>query len=457
MVDEDGRQFHGHAHEGGAGHSHAHGPDGGGAHPGHGVDTSRGFVEDAEVKARWQEPLERGAGANHVLFLQLVSGVAGDMTLAALIDLGVPMSVISETVEALGLVGVELVCRRGYCGAIASSHFDVHFEQQTKERSYHEIVSLISSSSLSAPVQDLALRIFRKLGEAEASVHGAELEQVHFHEVGAIDSIVDIVGVAAAVDYLGARIIASPVPLGRGFVRCRHGVLPLPAPATAHCLIGVPTFDSGLQAELVTPTGAAVVATLAEDFAAWVPMRPIRIGWGAGTRGLSDRPNALRAVLGEPFEGQARATHVLLEANLDDMTGEVAGYALGQVLAAGALDCWIAPITMKKGRPGLLFSALSRLDTASEVADRILRETSTIGVRQTLVSRVELRREIQTIETPLGPVRVKISVGASANERKWKPELDDCIALSDKFKLPLSQVLAQVQAAAFARLDSETS
>ncbi len=273
-------------------------------------------------------------------------------------------------------------------------------------------------------------------------MHRTTLEQVHFHEVGAVDAIVDIVGSAAAFCYLGARVMASPVPLGRGFVKCRHGDLPLPAPATLNCLQGVPTVPSGLNVELVTPTGAAIVASVAEDFVEWPSFSPERIGWGAGTRGLPDRPNALRAIMGRPSASLQKLSYALLEANIDDMTGEVAAYALARVLESGALDAWIGAVTMKKGRPGMVFSALVPREQAEQVSDCIFSETSTIGVRQTLVSRFELVRRQSEVETPWGTVRVKLS-----NNRdgviQAKPELDDCAAIAQREGISLRVVLLE--------------
>jgi uncharacterized protein (DUF111 family) len=220
--------------------------------------------------------------------------------------------------------------------------------------------------------------------------------------------------------------------------------LPLPAPATLNCLLGVPTIHSGLEQELVTPTGAAIVATVAEAFGQWFGMTPERIGWGAGTRGLPDRPNALRAVLGREAESQSEENdYLLVEANVDDMTGELAAHALAEIRAAGALDGWIVPCTMKKGRPGMIISAITRIEARGLVVDAFLRETSTIGVRMVPVSRVELARESRQIETPWGPVRVKVS-GSGTDGRKFKPEIDDCARIAEANAIPLRTVLAEV-------------
>jgi uncharacterized protein (DUF111 family) len=242
------------------------------------------------------------------------------------------------------------------------------------------------------------------------------------------------------------------LPLGRGFVNCRHGVLPLPAPAALACLKGVPTYDAGIEAELVTPTGAAIVATIARRFSAWPALSPERIGWGAGTKQLADRPNALRAVLGAPSGGakatnESGATHVVLEANIDDMTGEGVGHAIAALLASGALDAWATPVTMKKGRPGLILSAIARAPDAPRVADVVLRETSSIGVRFTPVTRVERPREIQSVATRFGEIPVKIS-GGPYGEPVIKPEFDVCAEAARRAGVSVRVVLEAAFAAA---------
>jgi len=379
-----------------------------------------------------------------MVFLQLPTGIAGDMTIAALLDLGVPTSVVSETVSALGFDDVRLVVQRGYAGSITCTHFDVQCAAPHPERSYMDIVGLINRSTLEPAVKTLALRIFERLGCAEAQVHGIPLDSVHFHEVGAVDSIVDICGAAAAVCYLEARVCASPVAVGTGFVECRHGVLPLPAPATVLCLVGVPTVPSGLSTELVTPTGAAILSSLTNEFTVWPELTPERIGYGAGTKDLGNRPNVVRAVLGTVTEPVQKATHVLLEANLDDMSGEWAAHALAQVLHAGAVDVWIVPATMKKGRPGMIFCALAETATAGSVAQAMLRETTSLGVRQTLVSRVELPRRVVSVETEWGPVRVKVRDTQAGELQRFKPEMEDCVRIAQATSRPLPEVVARL-------------
>ncbi|MEZ4371704.1 MAG: nickel pincer cofactor biosynthesis protein LarC [Polyangiaceae bacterium] len=373
-----------------------------------------------------------------MLLLDTFSGIAGDMTIAALVDLGVPFQVVRDAVAALSLGGFELSLESVAAGAIGATRFDVKLQPGGRERSYSEIAKLIANSSLSEPVKLRAQRIFRILAESEAAVHRISIESVHFHEVGALDAIVDIVGAAACFDYLGASVLVTPLPLGRGFVECRHGRIPLPAPATLGCLKGFLTVDSGLEAELVTPTGAAIVAGVAESTSVWPSGKPLAHGWGAGSRELPDRPNALRAILMEPQDTSDELE--LLEANVDDLTGELAGHALSAVLDAGAVDAWIVPITMKKGRPGWVISALAPLGSVDAVARCVLRETSSIGVRHRRVARVvRPRREIQ-VETPWGAVRVKVSEG-DFGPPQVKPEFADCQRLAHAADQPVREVL----------------
>jgi uncharacterized protein (TIGR00299 family) protein len=313
------------------------------------------------------------------------------------------------------------------------TRFDVRAVGRHPERRFGEIETMIGESSLGEAVRALSTRIFRRLAEAEARVHRIAVHDVHFHEVGAVDAIVDVVGAAACFDHLGADVVCAPLPMGRGTVDCRHGTLPLPAPATVECLVGVPTYDAGIDAELVTPTGAAIARAVPGRYARWPDMAPSRVGWGAGVRELPDRPNALRAVLGSPMAqpdaGASQATHVVVEATIDDMTGELAAHAIERLMGSGAIDVWLAPVTMKKGRPGMVLSALAPSSARSAVADTMLRTTTTIGVRVHHVARVERPRRLVDVSTPFGVVPVKISEGGFGPPRV-KPEFDVCASLA---------------------------
>lgn len=379
-----------------------------------------------------------------MLFLDAASGIAGDMTIAALIDLGVPLQVVESAVATLPLSGYRLELRATHAGAIGASHFDVVIEPGQGERTYRQIDDLIAGAKLDDAVKALARAIFRRLAEAESQVHRISLDHVHFHEVGAVDAIVDIVGAAACFAYLGARVACSPLPMGRGFVSCRHGVLPLPAPATVACLRGVPTFDAGIDGELVTPTGAAIVATVAQEFLRWPSFSPERDGWGRGSRELPDRPNVLRAVLGSPAprELSVSGTHVVLETNVDDMSGELAAHAIRELLAAGALDAWASPITMKKGRPALTISVLVGNADAARLAELLLRETSSIGLRYHAVDRLERPRRVIEVSTRFGVIPVKVSDG-NGGPPQIKPEFDACAEAARAAGVPVREVILE--------------
>jgi pyridinium-3,5-bisthiocarboxylic acid mononucleotide nickel chelatase len=366
------------------------------------------------------------------------------MTIAALVDLGVPFEVVRDAVGALGL-DCEIAVSRARSGALGASHFSVTPGANQPERRYRDVRALVERAPLAAGTHALALRIFERLAHAEAAVHRVPLEDVTFHEVGSVDSLADVVGAAACLDYLGAQVVGSPVPLGRGSVRTAHGRLPLPAPATLECLAGVPTVESDLDFELVTPTGAAILATVAERFERWPAVVPERTGWGAGTRAFADRPNALRVVLGAATSVDRTSDLFVLEANVDDMTGELAGHVISLLLDAGALDAWAVPATMKKGRPGLLLSALSREAFADELSRLMLRETTSIGVRRLSAARVERPRRTVEVETRFGTIPVKVSEGPYGPPQA-KPEFDACARAANTAGVPVREVIAEALA-----------
>lgn len=451
--DHDHDHPHPHAH---GDHDHAHARDHAHDHlrerAPHTHDDGGHFPHSHEGAPR-APLLNEGDGAGKVLFFDAFSGVAGDMTIAALLDLGVPLLVVERALAALPLEGFHIHRGHVHRSGIVATTFDVHLETSQPERTYREIDAMLAGAPLEPRVKDLARRIFRRLGEAEAAVHRMPIDDVHFHEVGAVDAIVDIVGAAACLVHLGAEVVASPLPMGRGFVKARHGILPLPPPATVECLRGVPTYATDVDFEFVTPTGAAIVATAAARFERWPTFAPERAGFGGGQKELADRPNLLRVVLGARPSAEAggdlaaSATHVVLEANVDDITGEVAACALETVLAAGALDVWAVPITMKKGRPALTLCALAAAPQADVVAAAMLRETTSIGVRRVPVTRTERPRRIVSVQTAYGALRVKVSEGPFGPPQV-KPELDDCAAAARAHGVPVREVIAAALAAA---------
>jgi len=324
------------------------------------ADGASGAHSHGPHRSAARPALPEGAGRDGWLFLDCPSGIAGDMTLAALLDLGVPIDVIRRALGTLPIDGYELELGHAHHHGITATTVRVLVhDDPTEERPFSSIAAMLDAAALTPEAKRLAQAVFHRLAEAEAAVHGTTIGEVTFHEVGAIDSIVDIVGSAAAIAYLGAEVLASPVPLGRGFVKARHGTLPLPAPATVHCLQGVPTYGVGVEAELVTPTGAALLAALTTRFESWPTFVPEHIGYGAGSRTLPDRPNVLRVVLGHPTQDLEPAGYEVLEANVDDLTDELAGHAIAALLEAGAADAWACPIVGKKGRPALTLAALA--------------------------------------------------------------------------------------------------
>jgi uncharacterized protein (TIGR00299 family) protein len=331
---------------------------------------------------------------------------------------------------------------------------DVHVEGAQPQRTYGTIRAMLDTAPLPAGVKARAHKTFLRLAIAEAKVHRTAVDDVHFHEVGAVDAIVDVVGTAAALEHLGAQLVVSPLPMGRGFVKAAHGKLPLPPPAVVECLVGLETYDAGIEFELVTPTGAAIVGAHASSSQRWPAMRPERVGWGAGTAELADRPNLLRAILGAPAtaaatapQDAARATHTVLEANIDDATGELAATWIDTMMAAGALDAWTTAIAMKKGRPALTLSALAPIDRADAVAHAMLTETTTLGVRRHDVTRAERPRRTVVVETPYGAIPVKVSEGPFG-PAQVKPEFEACLAAARASSVPVREVVRAATVAA---------
>jgi uncharacterized protein (TIGR00299 family) protein len=426
------------------GHDHPdeHNPGGG-----HGHDHDHDHDHD-------HEPMERGEGRGKLLFLDAPSGLSGDMIISSLVDLGVPETVVAEAVASVHLTGFHLHFGTRVRSGIVATSFDVHVDEAQPERTYAAVRKLIDGSHLGETIKARAHATFLRLAQAEAKVHRTGLDAVHFHEVGAVDAVVDVVGSAAALDWIGAEMLVSPLPVGRGYVQARHGRLPLPPPAVVECLGSFDTYDGGADFEFVTPTGAAIVAAHARGSSRWPRMAPLRTGWGSGTADLADRPNLLRAVLGEPRDPVGRdeaASHVVVEANIDDATGEVMGAAMEAVLSAGALDVWTSPVTMKKGRPAWVLSAVAEARRSEEVAHAILRETPSIGVRLHAVSRVERPRTIITVETAFGPLPVKVASGPFGPPQV-KPEFDACMAAARSKGVPVRDVIQAALTAALGKI-----
>lgn len=384
-----------------------------------------------------------------LLFLDTFAGISGDMFLGMLIDLGVPLSIIEDGLALLPITGYRLSRERTERQHIAACKVIVEHEEQHHHRTWRDIDRMLADSTLQPAVTDLARRIFRRIGEAEAKIHGQPLEEVHFHEVGAIDSIVDIVGAAIGLDHLGPeRVICAPLPLTRGTVRCAHGSFPLPAPATLEILRGMPTIGDPAEVELVTPTGAAIVAEIAA-FGSLPAMTVERIGYGAGDRHLQDRPNLLRGLLGtadDPWQGETDRV-ATLECHLDDANPEWLGALMERLFEDGALDVAFAPLQMKKNRPAVQLKVIAPPEKAAALARRILRDSPAGGVRCMENTRYKLRRESRALDTPMGEVRVKLFYEGHKLLR-IAPEFESCRELAERCDLPLPEIYRLAEQAA---------
>jgi uncharacterized protein (TIGR00299 family) protein len=388
------------------------------------------------------------------LYLDCFAGASGDMLVGATLDCGLDFELLRSELLKLGVEGYELSLKRVDRSGISAVKFDVRLtgephlrelrhdhehshghDPQSHHRSLSEIKRIISSSNLSEQVKGRAQTIFQRIGEAEAKIHDVPVEAVHFHEVGAIDSIVDIVGACVAFDALKIeRIISSPLHVGSGMFQCAHGTYPVPGPATAELLKGVPAYSKDVEGELVTPTGAAIISTLAESYGPMPAMKIEKIGYGAGTRDYPKFPNALRAIIGELEEGadHTPGAVTVIEANIDDLNAQVFGYFMEKVLAAGALDIFYTPAQMKKNRPGVLLTLLCDPPDRERMCDLIFRETTTLGVRYRNERREILTREFVTVETEYGPIKVKVSRARDGRVMNASPEFEDCRVAAEK-------------------------
>ena len=412
-----------------------------------------------------------------IAYLDCFSGISGDMFLGALVDAGVSPRLLEDTVAALD-IGARLEISRVLRGGISATKVDVYsngekdlprevfWEQQNHDhahefshkynhsRSLAEIRAIIKKAAINGTAKATALRIFEALGDAEAEVHSTPVERVHFHEVGAVDAMVDIVCAAVGAESLAVQEwVCSPLNVGSGTVQCAHATLPVPAPATLKLLRDAPVYSSGPQVELVTPTGAAIVRTLSSRFAAFPPMKIEKAGYGAGTREFPDLPNLLRLTIGEVGLADSASASLIasptsnekitvLEANLDDLSPQVLAYAMDRLLAEGALDVFSVPVQMKKSRPGALLTVLAKMEDADRLAKLIFSETTTLGVRRREEQRQTLSRRWETVDTSWGPVRIKIA-NMNGTVSNYAPEYEDCRTLAEAQHVPLRTVMQE--------------
>ncbi len=376
-----------------------------------------------------------------IAYFDCFSGISGDMILGALIHLGVPRDAIEETIRSLPLDGFHLEISTAERMSIHGRQVQVVVEKRdNRSRNYNDIRSLVEESRLPEGVKHLSLKTFGRLADVEAAIHNCPKEDVHFHELGGVDAIVDIVGSAVGVDWLGiGKTVASEIPVGKGFVTCGHGRLPVPAPATAALLEGVPAYGTGVSHELVTPTGAAIITSLAENFGPMPRMRIDQVGYGVGARELKDIPNLLRIVLGEPVSAYEEDYVTVVETNIDDMNPEIFGFVMERLFEDGALDVIWIPIFMKKNRPATMIQVVCKESDREKVVQRVLSETTATGVRHYRADRTKLTRTLKETTTSLGKVRVKEVLGP-AGAVSVVPEYEDCKRVALEKKIPLKVV-----------------
>lgn len=371
-----------------------------------------------------------------ICYLDAFAGISGDMTVGALIDAGADFEAIREALRSLGTgatVSASKIKRRG----IAATKFTVEGGEKSRHRHLPQILKMIETAAASERARRNAMAVFERLAAAEAKVHDVPPDRVHFHEVGAVDSICDIVGACVGFDSLGVEVVqCSPLNVGSGTVETEHGILPAPAPATAELLLGCPVYASGPPGEWTTPTGAAIAVTLATSFGPLPAMRITATGYGAGDFDLAERPNVLRVIVGERSEVPEAVEVAVIESNIDNATPETIGYTMERLLAAGALDVTVTPVHMKKNRPGVTLSVLARPEDREAMIAILFSETPTLGVRIQSVQRRIRERRVEEVETPLGKVRVKVSGADCA------PEYEDCRRLAESTGTPLRTVMS---------------
>ena len=401
-------------------------------------------LEKKGLKERMNRVLQKED--RKILFIEPFSGISGDMMIGAFLDLGLSFDTLQKELERLSLKGYRISCQKCMRSGIHATKFDVEAGHAHSHRGFKDIQEMIESSGLSSWVKEKSIEAFRRLAVAEGKIHGQPMEKVHFHEVGAVDSIIDIVGSMIAVEaFQPVDILASSVNVGHGTLECQHGTYPVPGPAAQELLKDIPTFTNGISGELTTPTGATLLATLVNSFGIRPSMKIQATGYGAGTRQTEGNANVLRISLGERLEDAVQAPAspehevAVIEATIDDMNPQVYGYFLEKAMTSGALDIYATPIQMKKNRPGLKITCICAVAELDRLAALIFSETTTIGIRYTIAGRKTLEREFLTVETLYGTVAMKISRldGRVAN---YAPEFEDCRRLAMEKNVTLKEV-----------------
>ncbi|MCA9027565.1 MAG: nickel pincer cofactor biosynthesis protein LarC [Planctomycetaceae bacterium] len=391
-----------------------------------------------------------------IAYLDCSTGISGDMTLGALLDAGVDVGIVRRGIDSLGIKGVRLSVKEVVKGGFRATKVDVEHPEQHAHRHLSDVRKLMDVADITDAQRELAFRIFTAVAQAESTVHGMPIDKVHFHEVGAIDSIVDILGAAIGFDLLGVdELVCSPLPPGRGQIRIDHGICTVPAPGTAELLKGMPLVDVPVDAELTTPTGAAIVKVLADRFGPLPAMTIEQIGYGAGTKDFPNRANLLRLIVGTATVSSNSDVVMLLETNLDDVSAEIIGHTKQKLLDAGALDVYSTAVQMKKDRPGVILSVITHPADADAVEALMFAETGTFGIRKQPIERSVRSRAAHTVETCWGPVAGKLG-WRGVEDQVFTPEFEDCARVANQLGLPLREVFRAALAAFTPTLQSDT-
>lgn len=388
-------------------------------------------------------------------YFDCFSGISGDMVLGALVDLGWPVKNLERELDKLDLFDYRIEAKKVAKRGIFSTQIKIRATEEKKERTLEDILSILDKSKLEEKVKERSRAIFTKLASVEAKIHGKDVQKIHFHELGGLDTIIDVVGAVAGVNYLGIeKVYSSPLPLGKGFVKCSHGILPLPAPATLELLKEVPVYGSHIEAELVTPTGAAIISNLAENFGQMPPMKIEHIGYGAGQRDLPI-PNLLRVSIGVIRKAYEEDVVSLIQTNIDNMNPELYEHIVDRLFHEGALDVFLTPIQMKRTRPATMLSVIADEEKMEKMLEIIFDETTTLGIRISKIKRRKLNRENRKVSTKYGKIEVKIGKHDGV-VKNISPSYEECRKLATHLKIPLKKVYQEAKQAAFDLLEKRT-
>jgi len=388
-------------------------------------------------------------------YFDCFSGISGDMVLGALVDLGWPVKNLERELDKLDLFDYRIEAKKVAKRGIFSTQIKIRATEEKKERTLEDILSILDKSKLEKKVKERSRAIFTKLASVEAKIHGKDVQKIHFHELGGLDTIIDVVGAVAGMNYLGVeKVYSSPLPLGKGFVKCSHGILPVPAPATLELLKEVPVYGSDIEAELVTPTGAAIISSLAENFGEMPPMKIEHIGYGAGQRNLPI-PNLLRVSIGVIRKAYEEDVVSLIQTNIDDMNPELYEHIVDRLFYEGALDVFLTPIQMKRTRPATMLSVIAGQEKMEKMLEIIFDETTTLGIRISKIKRRKLNRENRKVSTKYGKIEVKIGKHDGV-VKNISPSYEECRKIATHLKIPLKKVYQEAKQAAFDLLEKRT-